>query len=98
MATYATETRIKETPIAKFWVASDGALVLFVSKVLSRFIDRDCDRCAGRLFYQHLWLEKLAYTLVWIFNNPLRNYFAFSLSGLTMARNVARGIVSPVEN
>ncbi len=62
MATYATETRIKEISIRKVLGSSDGALVYLLSKsFISMLLISILLAVPAAYFLNNLWLEQLAY-------------------------------------
>lgn len=62
MATYATETRIKEISIRKVLGSSDGALIYLLSKgFVSMLLIAIVIAVPAAYFINILWLEQLAY-------------------------------------
>ncbi len=62
MATYATETRLKEISIRKVLGSSDGAIIYLLSKgFVSMLLIAIVIAVPAAYFINNLWLEKLAY-------------------------------------
>jgi len=101
MATYATETRIKEISIRKVLGCSDGALVYLLSKgFVAILLIAIVIAVPGAYFINNLWLEQLAYHVsVDILTISLGILSLLIFSGLTIGSQTWRAIyVSPVKN
>jgi putative ABC transport system permease protein len=85
MATYATETRLKEISIRKVLGSSDQALVLLLSKgFLSLLLMAVIIAVPLAWFINNLWLERIAY----------RTELGFNVIGLGVAILVVLGILT----
>ncbi len=101
MATYATETRIKEISIRKVLGCSDGALVYLLSKgFVAILLIAIVIAVPASYFLNNLWLEQLAYHVsVDILTIALGIILLLVFSGLTIGSQTWRAVfVSPVEN
>jgi len=101
MATYATETRIKEISIRKVLGCSDGALVYLLSKgFVAILLIAIVIAVPAAYFINNLWLELLAYHVsVDILTIGLGIISLLVFSGLTIGSQTWRAVfVSPVEN
>jgi putative ABC transport system permease protein len=101
MATYATETRIKEISIRKVLGCSDGALVYLLSKgFVAILLIAIVIAVPAAYFINNLWLEQLAYHVsVDILTIVLGVILLLVFSGLTIGSQTWRAVfVSPVEN
>jgi len=101
MATYATETRIKEISIRKVLGCSDGALVYLLSKgFVAILMIAIVIAVPAAYFINNLWLQQLAYHVsVDIFTITLGIISLLVFSGLTIGSQTWRAVfVSPVEN
>ncbi len=101
MATYATETRIKEISIRKVLGSSDGALVYLLSKgFVAILLIAIAIAVPAAYFINNLWLEELAYHVsVDILTISMGIIALLVFSGLTIGSQTWRAVfVSPVEN
>ena len=101
MATYATETRIKEISIRKVLGCSDGALVYLLSKgFIVILLIAIVIAVPAAYFINNLWLEQLAYHVsVDVVTVGLGIISLLIFSGLTIGSQTWRAVfVSPVEN
>jgi putative ABC transport system permease protein len=101
MATYATETRIKEISIRKVLGCSDGALVYLLSKgFIAILFIAIIIAVPAAYFINNLWLEQLAYHVsVDIFTVALGIVLLLFFSCLTIGSQTWRAVfVNPVEN
>jgi len=101
MATYATETRIKEISIRKVLGSSDGALVYLLSKgFVGILLIAIVIAVPAAYFINNLWLEKLAYHVsVDGITIALGIISLLIFSGLTIGSQTWRAIfISPAEN
>jgi putative ABC transport system permease protein len=101
MATYATETRIKEIFIRKVLGCSDGALVYLLSKgFVGILLIAILIAVPAAYFINNLWLEQLAYHVsVDAVTITLGIVSLLLFSGLTIGSQTWRAVfVSPVEN
>ncbi len=101
MATYATETRIKEISIRKVLGSSDRELVYLLSKgfVAILFI-AIVIAVPAAYFINNLWLEQMAYHVsVDVFTISLGILALLLFSGLTIGSQTWRAVfINPVEN
>jgi putative ABC transport system permease protein len=101
MATYSTETRIKEISIRKVLGSSDGSLVYMLSKgffvvlLIAIFI-----AVPAAYFINNLWLEQLAYHVSVDFSVIALGIFVLILFGtLTIGSQTYRAVfIKPVDN
>ena len=101
MATYATETRIKEISIRKVLGCSDGALVYLLSKgFVTILLIAIAIAVPAAYFINNLWLEQLAYHVsVDVLTITLGIISLLTFSGLTIGSQTWRAVfVNPVEN
>jgi putative ABC transport system permease protein len=101
MATYSTETRIKEISIRKVLGCSDGALVYLLSKgFIMILLIAIVIAVPAAYFINNLWLEQLAYHVsVDVLTIALGVVALLIFSGLTIGSQTWRAVfVSPVKN
>jgi putative ABC transport system permease protein len=101
MATYATETRLKEISIRKVLGSSNGSLVYLLSKgFVSILLIAIVLAVPAAYFVNNLWLEQLAYHVsvdVWTILVGVLALIIFS--GLTIGSQTWRALfVNPVDN
>ncbi|MCE2895837.1 MAG: ABC transporter permease [Flammeovirgaceae bacterium] len=101
MATYATETRIKEISIRKVLGSSNGSLVYLLSKgFVSILLIAIVLAVPAAYFINNLWLEQLAYHVSVDVCTILVGVLALIIfSGLTIGSQTWRAVfVKPVDN
>jgi putative ABC transport system permease protein len=101
MATYSTETRIKEISIRKVLGSSDGALVYLLSKgFFVVLLIAILLAVPAAYFINSLWLEELAYHVSVDLSVILLGIFVLILFGaLTIGSQTYRAVfIKPVEN
>ncbi len=101
MATYATETRIKEISIRKVLGSSNGSLVYLLSKgFVSTLLIAIVLAVPAAYFINNLWLEQLAYHVSVDVVTILSGVIALIIfSGLTIGSQTWRAVfVNPVDN
>jgi len=101
MATYTTETRIKEISIRKVLGSTDGALIYLLSKgFIAILLMAIIIAVPAAYFINNLWLEKLAYHVTVSVPMILSGVFILILFGaLTVGSQTWRAaFVKPVEN
>jgi putative ABC transport system permease protein len=101
MATYATETRIKEISIRKVLGCDDGALVYLLSKgFVAIVLIAVVIAVPASYFINNLWLEQLAYHVSVDIGTIAMGIIALLIfSGLTIGSQAWRAIfISPVDN
>lgn len=101
MATYATETRIKEISIRKVLGSSDASLIYLLSKgFMMILLIAILIAVPAAYFINNLWLEQLAYHVsVDFLTIALGVISLLAFSGLTIGSQTWRAVfVRPVEN
>jgi putative ABC transport system permease protein len=101
MATYTTETRIKEISIRKILGSSDGALVYLLSKGFVRIlVIAVLIAVPAAYFINNLWLEQIAYHVSVDAITILTGVFMLVILGvLTIGSQTWRAVyVNPVDN
>jgi putative ABC transport system permease protein len=101
MATYTTETRIKEISIRKILGSSDGSLVYILSKgFVAILLISIVIAVPLAYFINNLWLEQLAYHVSVDFFTITLGVFALLLFGvITIGSQTWRALyVNPVKN
>lgn len=101
MATYTTETRIKEISIRKVLGSSDGALVYLLSKgFVSILLIAILLAVPAAYFLNNLWLEQMAYHVYVDFSTIGLGVFALICLGtVTIGSQTWRAVfVNPVDN
>ncbi|MCI0751881.1 MAG: ABC transporter permease [Flammeovirgaceae bacterium] len=101
MATYTTETRIKEISIRKVLGSSNGSLVYLLSKgFLSILIVAIILAVPAAYFLNNLWLENIAYHVsVDVFTVALGVFMLIAFGVVTIGSQTWRAVfVNPVDN
>lgn len=101
MATYATETRIKEISIRKVLGSSSGALILLLSKGFITMLGiAVAIGLPAAFFFNNLWLEMIAYHVTMDWTVMVTGVLVLIFFGiLTVGSQTVRAtFVKPVEN